>query len=181
MGPDEKTYQDGIDVRRFGPIIDHQSHLYPGSLQLRADRQDHQMPFAIRSDGVSRLRLIGLGSPVVQSRGGCSGIRAHVNRLWSKRRLLNQAAARWQDHLRLIERCHRTYPPNFRFGGWLRCARSATSLSQGRLKKQMQRECNLLVMMHLVSDFQRGTKQKLLWQFALQNIPFARETGSRHL
>jgi len=45
----------------------------------------------------------------------------------------------------------------------------------------MQRECNLLVMMHLVSDFQRGTKQKLLWQFALQNIPFARETGSRHL
>ena len=58
MGPEKKTDQDGIDVRRFRSIIDHHSHLYPCPLQPRRDCQDCQMLFAIISAGVSRLRLI---------------------------------------------------------------------------------------------------------------------------
>jgi hypothetical protein len=40
VSPDEKAYQDGIDIRRLGSIIDHHSHLYSRSLQPRADGQD---------------------------------------------------------------------------------------------------------------------------------------------
>ncbi len=76
MGPDEKTYQDGIDIRRLGSIIDHHSHLYPRSLQPRADRQDRQMPFSIISAGVSRLLFIGLG---IQPQGNAHLIERHVD------------------------------------------------------------------------------------------------------
>ena len=58
VGPEKKTDQDGIDVRRLRSIIDHHSHLYPCPLQPRRDGQDCQMLFAIISAGVSRLLLI---------------------------------------------------------------------------------------------------------------------------
>ena len=58
VGPEKKTDQDGIDLRRFRSIIDHHSHLYPCTLQPRRDGQDCQMLFAIISAGVSRLLLI---------------------------------------------------------------------------------------------------------------------------
>ena len=75
MGPEEKTDQDGIDVRRFRSILDHHSHLYPRSLQPRRDGQDCQMPFAIISAGVSRLLLI-LG---IQPQGNAHLIERHVD------------------------------------------------------------------------------------------------------
>ena len=55
MGPDEKTYQDGIDVRRLGSIFYHHSHLYPRSLQPRADGQHLWLPFSIIPAEVSGL------------------------------------------------------------------------------------------------------------------------------
>jgi hypothetical protein len=62
VGPDKNTDQDGIDVRRLGSIIDHQSHLYPCSLQPRGDGQDCQMPFSITFASLSKLLSIGLGT-----------------------------------------------------------------------------------------------------------------------
>ena len=76
MGPDEKTYQGAIDSRRRGSILYHHSHLDPRALQTRPDGQDHQMLLWVTSDGVGRLRFIGLGT---QTQGDAHLIERHVD------------------------------------------------------------------------------------------------------
>jgi hypothetical protein len=73
--PQQKT-DARIDIRRLGPIIDHKSHLDSRPLQPRRDRQDCQIPLAIISPGVNKLRLIILG---IQPRRNAHLIERHFD------------------------------------------------------------------------------------------------------